>query len=95
MYALSDPAKLKGIYAEAGFQNVSVEPFPTPRRFRSAADIVANVRRGAGDLHVFLNRLGEADRDKAWTKIEEEFRRFEGPSALEIPGEVLICVGTR
>jgi hypothetical protein len=39
--------------------------------------------------------LNETDRDRAWTEIAEQFKKFEGPDGLEIPGEVLIAVGTK
>jgi len=53
------------------------------------------MRKGAGDLQELMNRLSEADRELAWAEIEEQFRRFEGPTGLEIPGEVLIGVGAK
>jgi hypothetical protein len=39
--------------------------------------------------------LNEADRERAWVEIAEQLRRFEGPNGLEVPGEVLIGVGTK
>ena len=42
-----------------------------------------------------MNRLKEADRERAWAEIEEKFKRFEGPNGFEAPGEVLIGVGTK
>jgi len=42
-----------------------------------------------------MNRLNEADRERAWVEIAEQFKRFEGPNGCEIPGEVLIGVGTK
>ena len=95
MYALADPARLKGIYREAGFANVSIEAVPIPRHFPSAAEAVGNMRKAICDLKEFINPLKEADREIAWTKIEEEFGRLEGPTGLEMPGEVLIGVGTK
>jgi len=97
MYALADPAILEGIYRDAGFQNVSIETFPIPRRFPSATEAVANMRKSVAvgrDLKEFINLLKEADRETALAKIEQEFKRFEGSNGLELPGEVLIGVGT-
>jgi hypothetical protein len=42
-----------------------------------------------------MSRLNEAEHERAWTEIEEELRRVEGPNGLELPGEVLIGVGTK
>ena len=42
-----------------------------------------------------MNRLNEADRERAWAEIAEQFKQFEGPKGFEIPGEVLVAVGTK
>jgi hypothetical protein len=53
------------------------------------------MRKAAGDLKEIMTQLNEADRDRAWTKIAEQFKQFEGPNGFEIPGEVLVGVGTK
>jgi SAM-dependent methyltransferase len=95
MFALGAPGVLEELYREAGFQNVSVHAAPIPRGFSSAAAAVGNMRKGAGDLKELMMELKEADREIAWAEIEEKFRRFEGPNGFEIPGEVLVAVGTK
>lgn len=95
MYALGDPGALEDVYRRAGFMNVSTHTVSIRRRFLSAADAVENMKKGAGDLKELMNRLSEADRELAWAEIEEQFRRFEGPNGLEVPGEVLIGVGAK
>ena len=96
MYALGAPGVLEGLYSGAGFLNVSVRAAPIPRRFPSAAAAVGNMKKAtAGDIGELMNRLKEADRDRAWAEIEEKFKRFEGPNGFEAPGEVLIGVGTK
>jgi ubiquinone/menaquinone biosynthesis C-methylase UbiE len=95
MYALGAPGVLEGLYREAGFQNVSVHAAPIPRGFPSAAAAVGNMRKGAGDLKELMTQLNEADRERAWAEIAEQFKRFEGPNGFEIPGEVLVVVGTK
>jgi hypothetical protein len=42
-----------------------------------------------------MSQLHDAERELAWAEIEAQFRRFEGPNGCEIPGEVLIGVGTK
>jgi hypothetical protein len=51
--------------------------------------------KAAGDMRELMNRLNETERERAWVEIEEQLRRFEGPNGLELPGEVLIGVGTK
>jgi SAM-dependent methyltransferase len=95
MFALGAPGVLEGLYREAGFQNVSVHAAPIPRGFPSAAAAVGNMKRAAGDLKELMTQLKQADREIAWAEIEEKFKRFEGPNGFEIPGEVLVAVGTK
>jgi SAM-dependent methyltransferase len=95
MFALGAPGVLEGLYREAGFQNVSAHAAPIRRGFPSAAAAVGSMRKGAGDLKELMTELKEVDREIAWAEIEEKFKRFEGPNGLEIPGEVLIGVGTK
>ena len=95
MYALGEPGALEDVYSRAGFLNVSVHAVPIQRRLPSAADAIGNMRKGAGDLKELMNQLSEADRELVWAEIEKKFRRFEGPNGFEIPGEVLIGVGTK
>jgi hypothetical protein len=53
------------------------------------------MRKGAGDAWEIMNRLNEADRERAWAEIADEFKRYEGPNGFEVPGEVLVGVGTK
>ena len=95
MFALGDRGALEDLYRRTGFLNVSVHTIPIQRRFPSAADDIRRMRNGAGDMRELMNQLNETERERAWVEIEEQLRRFEGPNGLEVPGEVLIGVGTK
>ena len=68
-------------------------PFLTTRHFRSASDVIRTM--SAGDTGQLINGLNEANCEVAWAEIEQQFKQFEGSNGLEIPGEVLIGVGTK
>ena len=95
MFALGEPGALEEVYRRCDFLNVSVHAAPITRRSQSAAAAVENMRKGAGDIREFMSRLNEADREQAWAEIEEKFRRFEGSNGFEIPGELIIGVGSK
>jgi ubiquinone/menaquinone biosynthesis C-methylase UbiE len=95
IYALGKTGALEDVYRRADFLNVSVQTVPIQRRRQSAADAVINMRKGTGDAKELMNRLEDGVREQAWAEIAEQFKRFEGPSGCEIPGEVLIGVGTK
>ena len=94
-YALGEPGALEEVYSRGNFQNVSVRAVPIQRRLPSAAAAVENMRKGAGDTRELMSRLNEADRERAWVEIAEQLKRFEGPNGFEVPGEVLIAVGSK
>jgi SAM-dependent methyltransferase len=95
MFALGEPGALEEVYRRADFLNMSVRAVPIRRRSPSAAAAVENMRKSASDTREVMNRLNEADRERAWAEIAEQFKRFEEPNGFEIPGEVLIGVGTK
>jgi SAM-dependent methyltransferase len=95
MYALGDPGALKDVYSRAGLLNVSVHAVPIQRRLPSAADAVRSMRNSASNVSELMSRLDDADRELAWAEIEQQLRQFEGPNGFELPGEVLIGVGTK
>jgi len=95
MFALGEPGALEEVYRRGDFLNVSVRAVLIQRRSPSAVAAVGNMRKSASDAREIMNRLNEADRERAWADITEEFRRYEGPNGFEIPGEVLIGVGTK
>jgi SAM-dependent methyltransferase len=95
MYGLGELGALEEVYRRGDFHNVSVRAVPIQRRLASAAAAIENMRKGAGDHRELMNRLNEADRERAWVEIADQFKRFEGPNGCEIPGEVLVGVGTK
>jgi ubiquinone/menaquinone biosynthesis C-methylase UbiE len=95
MFALADSGALEDVYKRAGFLTVSVQAVSIKRRFPSVAEAIRTMRNSAGDIRELRSRLNETERERAWVEIEEQLRRFEGPNGLELPGEVLIGVGTK
>lgn len=95
MYALGNQGELESVYSTAGFLKVSVQTVPIVRRFASASDAIRRMRSGAGDVKQLINRLNESSREVAWAEVEQQFKKFAGPNGLDIPGAVLIGVGTK
>jgi ubiquinone/menaquinone biosynthesis C-methylase UbiE len=95
MYALGDPGRLEDVYNKAALSNVRVHVVPRPRHFLSAANAVGGMRKTGREVKELMSRLNEADQERAWTEIAEQLKHFEGPNGLEIPGEVLIGVGSK
>jgi hypothetical protein len=95
MFALGEPGALEEVYRRGDFLNVSVCAVPIQRRIASAAAAVENMRKGAGDTRELMNRLNEADRERAWATSQNSLDGMRGRNGFEIPGEVLVGVGTK
>jgi hypothetical protein len=68
---------------------------PVQRHFPSTAEAVTAMKDSFPRLQTLLNKLSDADRALAWSEIEQQLSRFEGPNGFEAPGEWLIGVGTK
>ena len=42
-----------------------------------------------------VDDLTDSERKRAWSEIEEAIGQFEGPSGVEVSGEVLVAAGTK
>jgi hypothetical protein len=66
-----------------------------PLRLPSTAECLRFQQESFGALHQMLAGLSETGRAEAWSEIERELGRFEGPNGFEGPGELLIAAGTK
>jgi hypothetical protein len=42
-----------------------------------------------------ITELPSSEREEAWEEVEQRLRRVEGPNGCELPGELLIGIGTK
>jgi ubiquinone/menaquinone biosynthesis C-methylase UbiE len=95
LFALSGQGVLEDYYKKAGFRDVAVREVSVKRHFASTAKAIEAMKDSFPRLQVLLKKLGDADRDQAWSEIEQQLSQFEGPSDFEAPGEWLVGVGTK
>ena len=95
IFALSEPHVLEKAFRDGGFPRVAVHEVSVQRRFPYNAEVSRRFKDGGYMLEKPLAKLNDAEREQACVEIERQMRRFEGPSGLEVPGEVLIGVGTK
>ena len=93
-FRLSGAGVMGQAYRNAGFRDVTIHEFPTRRRFPSLAEAM-QYAKGPLPLRELMARLSEAERERAWAKIEEALRQFVGPNGYDSPCELLIGVGTK
>jgi SAM-dependent methyltransferase len=93
-FSFGAPGALEAAYTRAGFTEIEVRRIDAPVRMRSAAECVRFERESFGALHQMLSGLDEAEREEAWTEIEEELSRFETATGFEGPCELLVAAAT-
>ena len=94
MFTLSEPGVLEKAFRDGGFPDVAVHTVSTQRRFSSSVEVIRNLR-DVSIVGSVLAKLPDAEREQAWAEVEQQLRRFEGPNGCEVPGELLIGVGTK
>jgi SAM-dependent methyltransferase len=79
---------------DAGFSDVEVRRVEAPLLMASAAECARLERESFGALHQMLADLPEAEREAAWSEVEEALRDFEDESGFRGPCELLVAAGT-
>ncbi|HXV78378.1 MAG TPA: methyltransferase domain-containing protein [Candidatus Binatia bacterium] len=95
LFALSGQGVLEECYTKAGFHDVAVRAFSVQRRFPSIAEALSSMKESFPRLQTLLTKLSDADRELAWSEIEQQLSEFDGPNGFNAPGEWLIGVGTK
>lgn len=94
-FSLGDPDKLRNVFAQAGFNNISIETVNAPVRLSSAAECLQFEQESFGALHQMLSGLSDQEQDQAWAEIEDALKQFETSGQFEGPCEMLIAAGTK
>ncbi len=93
MFALSEPGVLEKAFRDGGFPDVAVHTVSTQRRFSSSVEVIRSLKDE--NIGQRIAKLPDAEREQTWAEVEQQLRRFEGPNGCEVPGELLIGVGTK
>ena len=95
MFALGEPGVLEGTFRAGGFHDVAVRAVTTRWCFASTAEAIRAMKHSFPGLQRIMAQLSDAQRELAWTEVEQQLSQFEGPNGFEAPGEVLIGLGTK
>jgi SAM-dependent methyltransferase len=94
-FVLGNPGILAGALSGAGFTDVSVHAVPHRRRFASAAEAAQNVFEEFPAQRAIAADLPEEHFRAVLAEIEADYGRFAEADGVDMPGEVLVAVGTR
>jgi ubiquinone/menaquinone biosynthesis C-methylase UbiE len=93
-FSLSEPGVLEEAFRDGGFLDITVHPVGFRRHFSSVAEAIHNLR-GAIFIRELMAKLADGERELAWTEIEQELGKLQSPDGLDLPGEMLIGVGSK
>ncbi len=93
MFRHGEHREREDAFRNGGFPIVSVHAVTTHHRFSSSVEVIRSMKDEI--IGQRIAKLRDAEREQAWTEIEQQLRGFEGPSGCELPGELLIGVGTK
>lgn len=94
-FVLGDPVKLGDSLRGAGFTDVSVRAVPHRRRFGSAAAAVQNIFEEFPAQRAIAAELPQEHFRAVLAETEAAFGQFAVADGVDLPGEVLVVVGTR
>lgn len=94
LFSLGETNVLESTFRESGLLNVTVRAASISRHFSSIAEAIRRLKETAF-LRGPIEKLAEAEREQAWTEIEHQLSRLEGPNGVDVPGEFLIVGGTK
>jgi hypothetical protein len=93
-FSLGDPQRLRDAFRDGGFLDITVRPVSLQRHFSSVAEVIQGVKDTIFIREAMAN-LADAEREQAWIEIEQELGKRQGSNGLDLPGEMLIGVGTK
>jgi ubiquinone/menaquinone biosynthesis C-methylase UbiE len=94
LFVLGETDVIENTFTGSGFLNVTVRAVTFHRHFSSLPELIRGLKESAF-LRQPIERLSEAERERAWVKVEQELSQSQGPNGVEVPGEFLIGVGTK
>lgn len=95
MFALGGPGVPEDTYKRAGFRDVIAQAISILWTRSSTSEAISVYKDSYAVLRENMAKLSDADRELAWKEIEQQLGEFRGPNGIEVPGEVLIGVGTK
>jgi SAM-dependent methyltransferase len=93
-FSLGNPQRLRDAFQDGGFVGITVRPVSLPRHFSSVAEVIQGVKDTIFIREAMAN-LADPEREQAWIEIEQELGKWQGRDGIDLPGEMLIGVGTK
>jgi ubiquinone/menaquinone biosynthesis C-methylase UbiE len=93
-FGYSDPARITSDLRDAGFSKVEIDTVGFSSRGPTARDAAAALCYGT-PMSVELQERAPGSLDRAFERVEQSLRAFEGPSGIDAPMSAHIVTATR
>ena len=90
LFSLSKPGHLHGLFAEAGFTDITTTVLSATFKLPTAASYLSFVRSSATPIIRVLSALDESARQSAWAEMESRLAEFQTPEGWMGPNELLL-----
>lgn len=95
LFRLGTPANLEAAFRAAGFSAMASRAQAAPLRLPSLDEAVLLLRECCGPLRSVLSGLAAEAVQAVWDETGSALAAFAGREGVTVPGEVLVCVGTK
>ena len=93
-WSLADPKLLKGLFSDAGFRDVRVEPIQREGTIDGFDDYWSPIEEGVGQIPQVYRALDEADRHSVREDVHARLAQYETPDGkMTMAVEMLIGRG--
>jgi ubiquinone/menaquinone biosynthesis C-methylase UbiE len=93
-WSLADPELLKGLFRDAGFEGIRVEPIRREGTIDGFDDYWAPIEEGVGQIPQTYHALDAADRSSVREEVHARLAQYETPDGkMTMAVEMLICCG--
>jgi SAM-dependent methyltransferase len=93
-WSLADSELLQGLFSNAGFHDIRVEPIRREGTIDGFADYWAPIEEGVGQIPQTYRALDEVDRRSVRDEVHARLARYETPDGkMTMAVEMLICRG--
>ena len=94
LFSLGETDVLEHTFKESGLLDIIVRPVNFRRHYSSTEETIRRLKETAF-LRAPIDKLDDGERKQAWTEIEHQLSKLQGPNGVDLPGEFLIGVGTK
>ena len=89
--ALGDPEHLKGLFLQAGLQDVQIQKVSVPIRYPTTRDYLEFVQTAMSPVMQLVSTLESHIQQQIWEELEKQLEVFQTPEGWVGPAEMMVA----